>query len=270
MVMKRGRFSNYELKFVEDNAPHMTYLAIAKELDRDPAKVRELIEDKFGLEVNLAKGAQKAAPSLRSRSFWPLLKQQFSLAEQAYIELEWEKIYKQFGEDVTATEEMQIIDTIKLDVMMHRLLIKKEKERLEIDELKLEIQKLQLSKDDTKKPHIMMLKQELMLYVQAQQAGIKEYKDLQVEKNKILRDMKSTRDQRYERIEASSESIKAWMAELISNDTKREILGKHLEKVRLAMIDEEVRLAAWHKYEDGFVDQCLLTPQTVKDGHSTT
>ena len=35
--------------------------------------------------------------------------------------------------------------------------------------------------------------------------------------------------------------------------------------MRLAMENERDRLSAFHKYEDGQVDQPFLTPDTVKD-----
>jgi hypothetical protein len=270
--MKGGRFSKYEIKYITDNAEYMSYVDIARELNREPETVRTYIEQKLGLSINLVRGAQKAAPTLRSKSFWPLIRQQFSTEEQLYIEDAWNKIYKQFNDNVTATEEIQIIDMIKLDVLMHRFLIKKEKEKREQEELRSNIHKLSLRDAEENKfgPKIAMMKAELAILVQAENNGVRDYKDLQAAKDKILKDMKSTRDQRYERSEASSQSMKTWMAELIHDDNKREILGKHLEKIRLASLDEEIRLAAWHKYEDGKIDQPFLTPSTVKDGHEIT
>jgi hypothetical protein len=41
--------------------------------------------------------------------------------------------------------------------------------------------------------------------------------------------------------------------------------GLEMEKMRLAMLKERDRLSAYHKYEDGAVDQPLLTPDTIKD-----
>ena len=37
-----------------------------------------------------------------------------------------------------------------------------------------------------------------------------------------------------------------------------------MEKMKLAMKKEEERLAEYHQYEDGTVDQPFLTPDTVK------
>lgn len=271
--MKRGRYSNYEMQFIKDNAPHMTYTEIADILNREAESVRKVIEN-LGLEINLAKGAQKAAPSLKSRDFWPMIRLQFSPAEQEFIEAQWEKIYKQFKEDVTATEEMQIIDTIKLDVLMHRNLIEKEQARQDVLDLRQELTDIKKKKPENRSPdeitRLMQIPSLIQSISAAQQAGTKEYQNLQGEKNRILKEMKSTREQRYAKTELSNESVKAWMAELINDDVKRDALGRHLEKIRLATLDEEIRLSAWHKYEDGVVDQPLLTPQNVKEGHEQT
>ena len=41
--------------------------------------------------------------------------------------------------------------------------------------------------------------------------------------------------------------------------------GIEMEKMRMAMEKEKDRLSAYHKYEDGVVDQPFLTPDTVKE-----
>jgi hypothetical protein len=41
--------------------------------------------------------------------------------------------------------------------------------------------------------------------------------------------------------------------------------GIEMEKMRVAMKKEEERLSSFHKYEDGTIDQPLLSPDTVKD-----
>jgi hypothetical protein len=39
--------------------------------------------------------------------------------------------------------------------------------------------------------------------------------------------------------------------------------GLEMEKMRMAMINEQKRLSQYHKYEDGQIDQPFLTPDTV-------
>jgi hypothetical protein len=41
--------------------------------------------------------------------------------------------------------------------------------------------------------------------------------------------------------------------------------GIEMEKMRLAMEKEKERLSAFHKYDDGIIDQPFLTPDTAKD-----
>jgi hypothetical protein len=41
--------------------------------------------------------------------------------------------------------------------------------------------------------------------------------------------------------------------------------GIEMEKMRLAMKNEQKRLSEFHKYEDGQVDQPFLTPDTIRE-----
>ena len=81
----------------------------------------------------------------------------------------------------------------------------------------------------------------------------------------MLREMKGTREQRIKRLEDSKQSFTSWVAALMQDPEKIKKYGIEMEKMRLAMKKEEQRLGAYHKYEDGIVDQPFLTPDTVKD-----
>jgi hypothetical protein len=81
----------------------------------------------------------------------------------------------------------------------------------------------------------------------------------------MLKEMKATREQRVKRLEDSKQSFTTWIAHLMTNPDVAKRYGLEMEKMRLAMLKERDRLSAYHKYEDGAVDQPLLTPDTIKD-----
>jgi hypothetical protein len=81
----------------------------------------------------------------------------------------------------------------------------------------------------------------------------------------MLREMKGTREQRIKRLEDSKQSFTSWVASLIQNPEMIKKYGIEMEKMRLAMKNEQKRLSEFHKYEDGQVDQPFLTPDTIKD-----
>ena len=77
--------------------------------------------------------------------------------------------------------------------------------------------------------------------------------------------MKATREQRVQRFQDSKSSFTGWMTYLITNQEVARSYGLEMEKMRLSMYKEQDRLAQYHKYNDGTVDQPFLTPETVKD-----
>ena len=50
----------------------------------------------------------------------------------------------------------------------------------------------------------------------------------------------------------------------MTNPEIRKEFGTEMEKMRLAMEQEQKRLSDYHTYEDKGVDQPFLTPDTVK------
>jgi hypothetical protein len=81
----------------------------------------------------------------------------------------------------------------------------------------------------------------------------------------MLKELKGTREQRIKRLEDSKETFASWIQALVQHPDMREELGVEMEKMRLSMEKERVRLAEYHKYEDGLVDQPFLTPDSVLD-----
>jgi hypothetical protein len=81
----------------------------------------------------------------------------------------------------------------------------------------------------------------------------------------MLREMKGTREQRIKRLEDSKQSFTSWVAQLMLNPDLIKQYGTEMEKMKAAMNKERDRLATYHTYEDGQIDQPFLTPDTVKD-----
>jgi hypothetical protein len=99
----------------------------------------------------------------------------------------------------------------------------------------------------------------------SQESLNKDYRELQTKKSSMLKDMKATREQRVQRFQDSKSSFTGWMTYLITNQEVARSYGLEMEKMRLSMYKERDRLAQYHKYNDGTVDQPFLTPETVKD-----
>ena len=263
--MKKGRFTKTEQEFIRNNHREMSNLEIATHLDRDPISIQSYIKEKIGNNT-LDDREIEALHDLQSRPFWKDLQKQFSEEELQSLLYHWSRIITQFRDDVLPTEELQIIDAIKLEILMNRALIGQQSNMKNISDYE-ELITVEKSKslEIQDKDYIYNLESQIAVCRAAQDSLTRDYKDLQTKKAAMLKDLKATREQRIKRLEDSKQTFIGWVRNLMSNpDTRREI-GIEMEKMRLAMNKEAERLSEYHKYEDGLIDQPFLTPDSVKD-----
>ena len=263
--MKKGRFTKTEQEFIKNNHREMSNLEIATHLDRDPVSVQSYIKEKIGNNT-LDDREIEALHDLQSRPFWKDLQKQFDEEELQSLLYHWSRIITQFRDDVLPTEELQIIDAIKLEILMNRALIGQQTNMRSIGEYE-ELVTVEKSKslEVQDKDYIYNLERQIAVCRAAQDSLTREYKDLQTKKASMLKDLKATREQRIKRLEDSKQTFIGWVRNLMSNPETRQQMGTDMEKMRLAMEAEKKRLSEYHKYEDGNIDQPFLTPDTVKD-----
>jgi hypothetical protein len=115
---KRGPWSAEEKMYMEENAARLTPKQMGEYLQRDPEAIERYIKGgMYGQNQRTIKTAENYL--LRSPT-WEDLKQQFTKEELDMFLYHWGRIISQFKDDVLPTEELQIIDTIKLDILMNR------------------------------------------------------------------------------------------------------------------------------------------------------
>lgn len=259
--MKKGRISKEEERIIGRLIDNLTVEDIAAKLDRDVESVESFIKRK--MRVGLS-NEEAAAFSLESRPYWNELTNQFTSDELELFKYHWSRIISQFKDDVFPTEELQVVDVIKLEILMNRCL-KSNKDN--INEMSV-IEKLirderSVDKDQQDKDYIMNMERQMAALRASQESLNRDYRELQTKKAAMLREMKGTREQRIKRLEDSKQSFTSWIAALMQDPETLKRYGIEMEKMRLAMVKEKERLSAFHKYEDGIVDQPFLTPDTV-------
>ena len=265
MGMKKGRFSKEEQSYIKANYKDVSMEQMATELDRDPSSVESYVNSKLGKTALDAREIE-AYYDLKSRPYWADLKDQFSERELAILIYHWGRIIGQFRDDVLPTEELQVLDAIKLEVLMNRALTEQQSNMKDVsrfEELATEEKRKELEVQD--KDYIYTLERQIAVCRAAQESLTREYRDLQSKKSTMLKDLKATREQRVKRLEDSKETFIGWVRNLISDPETRYDMGIEMEKMRLAAYEEEKRLSEYHQYEDHVVDQPFLTPETVKD-----
>ena len=178
----------------------------------------------------------------------------------------WGRIIGQFRDDVLPTEELQVIDAIKLEILMNRALKEQSKTMRDIEHME-DVVKAEKDKHtaDQDRDYVMNLERQLAIYRASIETLSKDYKELGTKKSGMLKDLKATREQRVKRLEDSKQSFIGWIKHLMEAPDFRNELGISMEKMRLASEAERKKLSGYHSYEDGTIDQPFLTPETAKD-----
>ena len=259
--MKTGRLSKQEKRTITNLIESMTVEDIAKKLDRSFDAINDYVKSE--LKVGLTK-QEFAAYSLEDRPYWKELKSQFTDDELELFKYHWSRIISQFKDDVFPTEEIQVVDVIKLEILMNRCLKGNKSNIEQINTYEHMIQdERSRDKDQQDVDYIINLERQVASLRASQESLNRDYRELQAKKGAMLKEMKGTREQRIKRLEVSKQSFVSWVASMMQNPDIMKIYGIEMEKMRLAMNKEGDRLSALHKYEDGTVDQPFLTPDTV-------
>ena len=263
--MKKGRFSVDEMSFIEAQAEVLSPDQIAEKLDRDPASIRDWIEKNVGFSASQKKEAA-VANELKAKPYYRELSNQFSAEELEMFEFHFKKMWSQFKDDVFHTEEMQIIDTIKLEILMNRILKSQMDNQQEVlmNERLVQDEKAR-DKDQRDMDLIINMERQIAILRASQETLSKDYKDLQTRKATMLKDLKGTREQRVKAIEDSKLTFASLVKKIATDPQYRSQLGLEMEKMRLAMESEKERLSEYISFDDGQVDQPFLTPETSKD-----
>jgi hypothetical protein len=261
--MKKGRFSKEEIQYIEEHIKTDSYTDIALHLDRDPDSVEKHIKKNYGKG---ASAEEIAAFDLENRAYWPEIKNQFTDEELKLFRYHWARIISQFRDDVIPTEELQVVDLIKLELLMNRCLKFNKDNIQQISALEALIaEERSRDPDQQNADQIFNMERQVSSLKASQESLNKDYRELQTKKNSMLKEMKATREQRVKRLEDSKQSLTGWIAFLMTNPDVTQKYGIEMEKMRLAMEAEKDRLSEYHKYQDGMVDQPFLNADTLKD-----
>jgi len=264
MQRKRGKLSLGEMKYIrencfndslEDMALHLnrTIEPIKKYIDQQNLKARDLTDDEHLLST------------LRTRYYFQELKKQFTDGEIIFFEHMWIDFWKQFNEDVVHTEEMEIVEVVRTEVLINRSMVDRREILNNLDRLdELIDQEMAKSLDDQDPQALAILQQQMGSLIGAKSSYIHEHEKLLTKKERLLKDLKGTREQRRKVADDAKTNFLLWMRQLDDMDTK-DHEGYDMEVHRVAADKARERLAEYHEYGDGIVDQPLLNTETVKD-----
>lgn len=269
---RRGPLSDEERAYVAANAGRMTAEEIAAKLTRSVNIV----------EKELANPLPKVGPTpiqrtertairaeLRASEKWVRTTKELEPDELMYFEEEYIKLMGQFRGDILASEETQIFDAIKYDILKSRNLLERKRARDEATRLEKQQAEYIASfvdgpagMNEEQRKMVLAIEMQITKARADEQAHTVDYTKFQERQDALMRSLKSTRDQRVKDFEKSGDTVLSLLKRLQREDVRKEE-GRQMELMRLAGEKEYKRLGQRYVYEDGVADRPILSPETV-------
>lgn len=259
---KRGPLSDADKKYIADYHLVKTPQAIATALNRDQLFIKKYIKTKFG---TVHQQSDTAHNTLKGSPIWDEIQSQFSDEEIRLFTYHYSRFITQFRDDVLPTEELQVIDLAKFEILMNRILTEEQSFNLKIQQYEQELEILSQDKQNNRE-EIFKLDSKIAMMRGGVGNNKKSYLELAAKKDNILKGLKATRESRIKHTESGKNNFGSWMRNLIDDKSRRDEVGLYIEKMRLATNVEYERLSDLHQYIDGQVDQPILTPENVIGG----
>lgn len=272
VVLKKGSLSDQEKRTIEQLIKFDTFVSIGEKLNRNPDTIRKWCQRNGITKDQASVSKQIEEKKKRSPHFEELnnilTDKEMDLAVKIYTEL-----MKQFGGDILASEEIQVIDFCVISALLNRAL-SREKELLKILEHQtalldeLEKNKPGIDDEDEDRDNWYDKIDQVSLRIASLSDDLKEAKKNQLsfidKKEKAQTKMNASRDQRRDELAKMNENWGDHVLYLKSNVAFRTKLGLDLEKNRLGMNEEFIRLSQLHEYADGVMDYPVLNSKVIE------
>lgn len=267
MTRKRGQLSLDEQQFIRDNIGSLTIEQIAEQINRNTKPVQKyIIQNKLSFDPEENVTDQNLKIKLHAKTFWPEVIRQFDqdTGELEYFENTWIGLIKQFREDVLPAEELQIKQFITIDILINRSMKERKRHIAETERLQKKVDEEYNKPEDARDvPKLVNLETQLNFARNSIASYTNEYTKLLNEQQKISKDLKATREQRIKRIEDGKSS---WVGliRMLEDELIREKEGREMEILAMATEKAKNKLSENHQYQDGKVDQPILTPESLE------
>lgn len=280
---KTGRLSKDDVTYIVANAGKIPLADIARNLGRRLVSVEKVarahaIQPKAANrsdntvsgdsnDFGSAQHARAISQGLRATELWKRISQEFSPEERRFFEEQYQKLMQQFEGNVLPSEEMQVFDCIKLEILKSRNLIERQKIKMAVKALEDERDELlagrrssDLEPEDQKR--LYGLRKEIASKDGTDKDKTSEYTMLVQRQESIMKSLKSTRDQRINDVSSGKSTFHGLIKKLMAKDLQK-VESRDAELHRMAAEKEMRRLAQEHLYADGNVDRPILSADTV-------
>lgn len=259
---KRGKLSLEEMKYIRENCFDMSIAEIAEAINRNEDPVRRYIDEQ-NLKARDLDDQAHLLNNLRNRYYYGELKKQMSDSELIFVEHQWIDYFRQFNEDVTHTEEMQILEVVRTEVLINRGMEDRQENIRRIEKLeKLIDTEMNKPIDFQDTQALAAFHTQLGAAMASKSAYINEHDKLLTKKERLLKDLKGTREQRKRNAEDAKTNFTMWLKAL---PEFMEQEGYEMEVQAIAADKATERLSDYHRYEDGNLDQPILNADTLME-----
>lgn len=262
---KRGNLSTEEMKFINNNLKKMSLQDIAKTMNRTVGPIKKYVRDKEILKVKRDASDDKLLIMLHARHYWRELSHQFSKVELEFFEYRWMDYFKQFSEDVTSTEETQMVELIRISILINRIMTDKQNINDRVNNLQ-DLIDIEMSKpaDKVNTELVGNMQTQIAGYLATRGAFGKEYNELTDKMGKFTKDLKGDRLARKRKADDSTTSF-AGFCRFLDEEGMKDREGMQMAVVSRAGDKARKKLSAFHEYSDQTVDQPLLSAGTIID-----
>lgn len=267
--VKVGRLKKEEENYIVAHAGKLVPQEIANNLNRSLKQVLVVLSSIPTREP--AKDTANTAAlraGLKESAMWKNLKAEFEPNELVYFEEQYIALMEQFKQDeVLHTEENQVFKVIKIDIMKHRNAVRQKECARNIDKFEILQSKIIASKEyqNFEKKAISdleMVELKLQTLYSQQKTFSDEYIKLEEKHQKLMVDLKATREQRVDEIASNKVDFLSVIRDLGNDKIARE-KEKQQELMKLATLNEFKRLSQPHQFPDGEIDRPILNADTV-------
>lgn len=286
--LKKGTLTDEEKRQIELMIDFHTYSGIARKLNRNPATVRKYCQ-RNALTNDLPSLRRSIDNKAKNNHHFKILKNQLTPEEFDFAIQVYKTMNEQFGNDILYSEEIQIIEYCVVTCLLNRALTRE----MEIDNLIRE-QRVVRSELVIKKDEILSRKtddedEEAENLDLAEQISDKidnvdvrigelqeEHRNVKKDqisffdrKEKITKALNVSRDQRAKELSQVNQNFGDFIVFLRKNQDFREGVGLEIEKMRIGVKEEYIRLTEPFIYADGREDYPIFNTEVAsRDGQS--
>lgn len=267
---KKGPLTKEEKQIILENI-HQEDSWLAEKLFREPKTIAKYKKEKITKDIQKEKEAHLVSESesylqkLHNWPNWKTIRSSYTAEEIEVLEHHWIQLHSQFKGDTTHAEDMMILKLADLEIIMERNKQQRASSLLEITRMEKEAveETMRMSSGGTKDRATLTFIENNITGLRAMGTALsKEYADWFNQHMKLMQELKATRNQRLDKIVDGKQTFAGWL-KMLTDIEYRTKQSREMELFRKAMDRETARLSEYHKYEDGEVDQPLLTPDTI-------